>query len=492
MDFLYSTRIAKIPSLLREGIFLFIIMAVSAIQCSCDSNRVTLVDIAPAGDGTVLLAVNFDKSQHFLSYRDGTVRRLDLSSSAQGMGRIKKMIRLQNGTMALISEKNGIYLVPENPESSGKPYIHLPVEEGALANPNIRSVNYYGHEDRQSLYITYDTPKGSGVTEVRLKSGPAVELYNHMDTNSSELRSNNIIQVETDMKGNVWFSYSRKEEKGVSRLDTKGEWTHFDRNNSELSDKFVRILRSEKSGQGVDGDNIWFGSISGLSRLEYKPGEKDDEDREKWKLYGERETTGGLIARAIGVRDLVSDAVLDIIDIHVIEKNILLANRSGVYLFNGKSMNRFIPDTVGGLKETRISDINCHEGYVIVKTRPAAEQSQYVDSVCLLDLKKRKWTRLKYFELKKDYPRNIYFIPYREGIDFVALAYLDGNTLFALLDYRTLELKKIEFEMPVIQPDTEASETKADSDSSTEPTEPAPMQQEAKKQPKEPETQAVQ
>ncbi|HPR50115.1 MAG TPA: hypothetical protein PK341_19215, partial [Spirochaetota bacterium] len=222
----------------------------------------------------------------------------------------------------------------------------------------------------------------------------------------------------------------------------------FDRNNSELPDKFVRYLRSEGPDDGVAGDNMWFASVSGLSRLEYRPGQKDEEDREKWKLYGERETTGGIVARAMGIRELVSDAVLDLIDLHVTDKLLLMANTTGVYTFNGRSINRFIPDSSGGLNETQIRDINYRDGYVIVKTRPLAKQNQYVDSVSLLNIKKRKWIKVKLWEFDKNYPRNIYFIPYKKGIDFVALDYINSATKFAFFDYETLELKKLEMTFP--------------------------------------------
>jgi hypothetical protein len=139
--------------------------------------------------------------------------------------------------------------------------------------------------------------------------------------------------------------------------------------------------------------------------------------------------------------------VLDIIDLHISEKYVLMANRKGVYTFNGKSINRFIPASVGGFNETYVSDINYRDGYVITKTRPAAKQSQYVDSVSLLDIKKRQWIKLDYWKLAREYPRDIYFIPCRQGVDLVALKFMTGKTMFATLDYKTFEIKKIDVDL---------------------------------------------
>ena len=436
--------IKRIPSLFREGILLFCIGAIICSYCSCDTSKLTLIDLLQLEDGQILLAVNHQNKNHLIVYRDGIIETWGKPSFLEDVGQIKKLTKLNDSMFAVITEKNGIFLYPIKNNTDTNPVIHLPVEDDALADKNIRAVYFYNYNNDRKLYVIYGTPKGSGATEVLFKNGWAIDHYATLDITSSELRSNNLIQIEIDMKGNTWFNYSRKEEKGVSRLSPKGEWVHFDRNNSELPDKFVRYLRSEGPDDGVSGDNVWFASVSGLTRLEYKPGQKDEEDREKWKLYGERESTGGIIARAMGIRELVSDAVLDLIDLHVTDKLLLMANTTGVYTFNGRSINRFIPDTSGGLNETQVKDINYRDGYVIVKTRPLAKQNQYVDSVCLLDIKKRKWIKVKLWDFDKNYPRNIYFIPYKKGIDFVALDYMNSATKFAFFDYETLKLKKIE------------------------------------------------
>ena len=480
---------SKIPSLLREGIFFLILTITVGLSGGCDSKDLKLIDLVRIDEGSVLLAAKYDKAQHFVVYRDGSPEIWAHDDVSAEMGPVKKISKLDENLIAIITEKNGIYLFPIGALSSGSAYTHLPVEEGALVDKKIRSIYYYDYHGSRRLYVLYETPKGSGATEILLKDGLTVDRYNHLDKQSSDLRSNSVVQIAIDMKGNVWFNYSRKEEMGLSRLDSKGEWVHFNQANSELPDKFVRTLRSEGADDGVDGDNIWFASISGLTRLEYKPGEKDEEDREKWKLYGERETTAGLIARAIGVRALVSDAVLDIIDLHVIEKNILMANIGGVYTFNGKSTNRYIPDSIGGLNDTQISDINYRDGFVIVKTRPAGKQYINVDSVSLLDLKKRKWIKIRHWDINKDYPTNMYFIPYKKGLDFVAMTYQNSASVFALFNYETMELKKIEFTMPVKPPDAVASEIQPGMTPSTEQ---APIQPEPEKQQNEPETQAVQ
>ena len=460
MYMLISNAKTKIPSLLREGIFSFIVSAIICFSIGCDSKSLSLIDMASIEDGTILLAVKYNKAQQLIVYRQGIVQKWNEGSVPEDLGEIKRITKLSNSLIALTTKINGIYLFPINQADSTVVPVHLPVEEGALVSKKIRSVYYYEFENIRKLYVIYDTPKGSGATEITFKDGLTVDRYNQLDTTSSELRSNNIVQVTSDMKGNVWFNYSKKDEKGLSRLNPKGEWVHFDHNNSELPDKYVRIVRSEGPSNGVDGDNVWFASLSGLTRLEYRPGEKDEEDKEKWKLYGERETTSGIIARAIGVRELVSDAVLDIIDLHIIDKNLLLANRKGVYTFNGKSMNRFMPDSIGGLNETQISAINYRDGFVIVKTRPEEKQFQYIDNLNLLDLKKRKWTKIKHWLIKKDYPKDVFFMPYTKGVDFVGLTYLDGTTMFAFFNYDTMELKKIEAPLliPAVQPETTPAE----------------------------------
>ncbi|HPR50066.1 MAG TPA: hypothetical protein PK341_18945, partial [Spirochaetota bacterium] len=236
--------IKRIPSLLREGILLFFTGVIICSYCSCDTSKLTLIDLLQLGDGQILLAVNNQNKNHLIVYRDGIIETWGEPSFLDDLGQIKKLTKLTESMFAVITEKNGIFLYPIKNITDTNPVIHLPVEEDALADKNIRAAYFYNYNNVRKLYVIYGTPKGSGATEILFKNGWVIDHYATLDTTSSELRSNNLIQIEIDMKGNTWFNYSRKEEKGVSRLSPKGEWVHFDRNNSELPDKFVRYLRS--------------------------------------------------------------------------------------------------------------------------------------------------------------------------------------------------------------------------------------------------------
>ncbi len=277
------------------------VLLLAALGGGCDSSDFALIDLVRVGEGRVLMAGRAGGKPAFVLYNQGLVEPWADAGLAAKTGQVKRLVRLSDAVLAIITEKKGIVLASLGPDSGFDAPVHLPVNEDALVSPKIRTISAYEHGGARKLYVLYETPKGSGVTEVSLTGAWQPSGYNHLDSRTTELRSDNIVQVEVDLRGNVWFNYSHRVQKGLSRLAPDGEWAHFDRNNSELPDKFVRTLRSESADNGVVGDNVWFGSVSGLTRLEYRAGEKEGDDREKWKLYGERETTSGIIARAIGV-----------------------------------------------------------------------------------------------------------------------------------------------------------------------------------------------
>ena len=430
----------RLPFLLRKG-SLFLCIAITLLS-ACDSRELSFGSAVNSGEGSLVLSGTIQGKSCVFMFKNGHLFRINAGiERAQEMGAIKKLVSLTDDACAVITEKNGIYLMPLNGDFST--LTHIPVEEDALVDNKIRTVYYYEFNDIRRLYVLYDTRKGSGATEITLGQGWTVSSYKHLNRYSSDLGSDNITQVEIDALGNVWFNYYYKEKRGVSRMSPEGEFSSFDRNNSEIPNKFVNVIRAEKPDMGVKGDNVWFASRSGLTRLQYRPEKKDEEDREMWRFYGERETAGTTVARALGVHRFFSDAVLDLVDLTISEKYVIMANPLAVYTFTGKSTNRFSPGNTGGITDTRIYDISYKNGHVIVKTRPGETTAYSTKSLMLLELKSRKWFEINVWEVTRDYPAKIYLYTYNKDTDLLVLKYFSNKTVFVLLNYNTKKLKRV-------------------------------------------------
>jgi len=417
-----------LPPPLRGGSIFFIAVVMLFAGCASGLRVNSAVSL---NREKLLLSTEGGNSE--ILYYSNTVLSHWLPGKEAPFGEIVSLDLLNDGAVLAITEKNGIVVFPD---AQGKP-VHLAIDDNKLPDHRIRNTCLYQFGKIKKLYVTYYSPGGTGVTECTIKNNWKDITYNTLNRNGSGLRSNYVHQVVPDIRGNIWFRYSASKKEGVSRLNLKGEWDHFDRRNSELGDNGVILIRPEKRGMGQDGDNIWFVSGAGLSRLQYR-GKK-----ENWKLFGDKSNVIDTMARAIGIQSWFTDAIVDIVDIEILDDAILIANKEAIYHFKGKNINRFLPETTGGINEHRIFDIKFRAGTIIAKIHSAHEPNPPVRSVMLFDLEKRRWKKLEYFHLANQFPRNIYFIPYNEKQDFVVLKYVSGPSRLAIFDYVTGGLREI-------------------------------------------------
>lgn len=442
----YSNYASKrLPFPLGKG-SLFLLAALIIAFSGCDSKGLVLHDFINTGEKTLLLSGSMGKKEAFFTVKDGKLYRAPIDKEViKSFGPVVKLKKLTKETCGIITKTKGIFIIPLNRHVTESDIVHLPVSKDTISNSKIEDIYYYEHKGARKIFVLYSIQE-SGITEITLGDGWQPASYIHYDENSSELKSNRIKALEIDPLGYVWVVYDYKAKKGVSRLSASGEWMHYDSNNSELPDKYVNKILAEEIGTGLNRENVWFGSPSGLTRMQYRPEKKHIEDREKWKLYGERNNARGILARGMGIRKYYSDSVFDILDLAVIDRFVIIANPIAVYTFNGKTTNRFIPEVLEKDKSegARIYDILVRDYFVVVKVIPKDDGIGAITSFMMLDLHMRKWHEFNLWKIYKKFPLKIYCIPYSAGLDFVVVQFSEDNFAFSYLDYQKKTLTPAE------------------------------------------------
>ena len=252
--------------------------------------------------------------------------------SEQVLENIKQTLYINENTLAALVSEKGIYFFnTKTGEITGK----ILVEK--LADSDTRNMFLYEFGGKKTLFITFNTATGAGISYCDLSAmGEEVDfqcdVYN---TENSELASNLVNQVTSDIKGNIWFLYHYIEGKGISRLSVDGKWFRFDEYNSELSSSEIYLVLPEKENEGLPEDNIWFVSGDGLSRLVYK------EDAEIWKFYGDKKGVTEGLARIMGIEEWFTDAIINITDVKILPNSLAISNKNTV-LSDYRKFYRFL------------------------------------------------------------------------------------------------------------------------------------------------------
>lgn len=346
---------------------------------------------------------------------------------------------IDDKTVIAITQKNGIFIISNIDKPAEIKLTHIRVGADALPDNKLRDAVLISGKKDKKLYVTYYTPGGIGVTECTLgKNWESVQCKTITKTNS-QLRDNFVHEVAGDMKGNVWFRYSPGEKDGVSRLSPAGEWSHFTHQNSELASADVNIIKVEKPGEGLPGDNIWFATKNGLSSLTYT---KDG--KEVWRLYGKKYTTGDMVLRLVGLEDRFTEAALNIVSVEMEQDLIVFANNKALYLLTTDNLNSMPSDDVGGLDENYITRMFCRNNKAVVTIASKKSGRQIIKSVRGFDLKKRVWEKIDVWGVKKAFASEAVFTPLTKTTDFVSLSYMLTAPAYGIYDYGTGAITRIE------------------------------------------------
>ena len=465
-----------------------------SFSLNCASGRIRVTDAAAVKENSVILGTEEGLPGHFL-YISGNPAQLmnTRPSGTEDLGPVKILYTFGD-IIAAVYEKKGISLFTEKSQKE----IHISVAPGMLAEKTIRGVAW--NPVKKSIFITYRSRAGSGVTECSVDFEKYSVKCATLTKENSQLKSNYVAQTAVDARGNTWFRYEPSLELGVSRIDTAGEWDHYDNSNSQLGSSSITIIRPEKKDQGFKGDNVWFVSSAGLSRLQYdgkkkkkkiveekKPVDDDEEDagkkivvrdykdkddgkaddkkddkkidkkddsakktvkkesNEAWIFYGDKNAADHALWRVMGIHSWFTDAIVDIIDLEILNDSILIATKDAVYHFETSSMLRYVPKMTGGIEKNIIISIFSRNNHFFVKIIPEQE-ANYVSAFMAFDMDKKKWQNIDFWKIKNTFPINVTFIPYNSDSDIVLLKYLQ-ETRVALFRYSDYSLQLINVEL---------------------------------------------
>ena len=424
----------------RGCLLLFTVFFFCTTRCSSTTGlHVSAVTTSPIGQ--IVIASDDRKSLQLYHYGiKGLYKNSTDSQYILPSCLITELKYLTDGSLAIITETNGIYIYP--PNKTNKKILPLYIDPNHLEDNRIRDVFLFTHNESKKLYVTYKSPFGSGVTICKISENFRGAVFSTLNKQNSQLRSNYVHQIAVDLKGNIWFRYSSIEEEGVSRLSPSGEWDHFNMRNSELGDSGVTLMAIESKDEGLENDNIWFVTAAGLSRLEYKNG------KEIWKLYGDKQTFINKIIRFLGLESYFTDAIMGIRDIVILQDSILIANMHAIFHFTGEYINRFVPETVKDIDDCEISHIAYFNNFVHVFIKLPLKQDPSIRSLMILNLKKRIWQRMNYWPILQAYPDNIHLLPLDANNSQVILIYSSGELKSAIYNYPRSELN----ETPILTP----------------------------------------
>ncbi len=445
------STITRIP-IVQNGILVICALAIVLPVMGCGYSGPMVRDAVVVPGNGVLVSTVVDGKSHVVKYIDGKVEQ------ARGLGVLHEktisIIRpLDGNTIALVTEDDGIYVYFGDTGD----YMHMPVKKGFLASESIRDVYYTKYDDSRVLYVVYAAAVGAGFTECRTTDGFRTVKCKTFTKMNSELKSDFVHQVEKDTRDNLWVRYAAHRLSGVSRISNDGRWDHFTKYNSEVGDNSVSLLKTEKHGEGLEGDYVWFVSKAGISSLQYVQEENEDGKvtyREKWKLYGEKQTVVNKLVRAIGVQSWFTDAITDVSDIVITSNSVVFIGQQALFRFDGNDINRFIPEDAGGLDDIRIHKVIRRGDHFVVLMAAHHDPAKTIRSVMIFKSPDRTWHRLKYWDFAKTYPDKMSFLPVGKGKDIVIMMYKNTNPVFAELNYEKITLVPVEVNLnPIVEND---------------------------------------
>ena len=293
---------------------------------------------------------------------------------------IKEIFTLADNTYAMVhfDESVSVYL----PESD-------PVKIDETPGASVHDM-YYDRKGQQ-LYLTFKSTNGNGIRQCKL-----AQIECSFITESDGLRTNHVDAVALDNDGNLWARYDSSEESGISMRKPGEKFLHFDQSNTELAENSVYYMKFEKPGQGLPGENLWFVSRSGLTRL------KREGESQTWKLYGKKSSFTTTMARLAGIEDWFNkNAIPGIKQIEFIDNGLLLNNGKQLYLLKEESVQQFRPGQLDGLVEARIGYIEiCNRGILTpVYTKTAGKFE--LSALLILDIETRQWQNIDFLHILK-------------------------------------------------------------------------------------------
>ncbi len=318
-----------------------------------------------------------------------------------------------------------------------KKYFLVPRGSKGLNGDAIRNIHVTRSGREYRFLVTYLAPRGGGVTDCRVGGDLTSFTCTSLNKRNSDLKSDRVHETVFDHAGNLWFRYSPRDLAGISRLKKNGNWQHFDRNNSDLGDNAVSIIHVEKKNRGFTGENIWFVTRAGLSRLRY------DKKEEEWKLFGEKHSLGDTITRAMGIDTWFSDAIVGIVDLAVRKDHLMIATKYAVYRFKEGNVNRFAPKEAGGLDELRIRSMVVRGDTVFVVISPQRDPRREIVAIKIFKIKDRTWHSLKYWGLNRQYPRHVKFFSIDSDHDAIVFSYGNRGDKAALLLHSNFTLQPL-------------------------------------------------
>ena len=483
-----------------QGGFAFIAVAFILLSgCSSGQNMVT--GAVPYKEGAAVIAAEktADGSGLYLLSSDS----LSMLAPAPEDDIFVSLYKYDSAVFA-VSEKNGIYIYHD----FNSPPLRVPVGSGGIPHNTLTAIHFDSDGETRRLYTASDPRRGSGLTicEISYERGSAV--CETMNTKNSDLRSDHIAEIRSDVKGHIWIRYPENLALGVTRIGPDGRWRSFTSMNSELGENGVQAVRPEPEDMGLKGSYVWFVTRAGLTSLQYKSDEKakpapekkrsgperavpkveiietedsgftvysvemeesgytaekdetEDHTAEKepakpeteyeeiWKLYGEKRT-GGLITRMLGIQDWFTDAIVGITSLAFTDDAVIIAVKDRIFRFDGEDINSYAPETgVGGLDDLRIHSIMIRNGLIIVRTVPFPDPGNVVRSVSVFNIEKREWKSLDIWSIGRENPGQVEFIPYKENEDLVVFTYNKSESKFATFNLETGILKPLKVNFP--------------------------------------------
>lgn len=405
-----------------------VITVFAVLLTHCASGSLRINDAAATAPEKVLLAAEKNNSAVIYEYGSSGFEQQFKDS---GITSPAERIYTDRNLTILVTGNNGLYVFGL---SDVKP-LHIPVAADALADPRIYDLFVDTLSETPTIYITYLTPAGNGVTECSISSPENYQCKTYTTANS-ELKSNLVHQVLRDTKGGLWFRYSPNEVLGVSRRAADMTWHHYSKQNSNIGENSVSLIRADGEENGFPGVNVWFVTAAGLSRFSY--GEK-----EEWFFYGDKNTFVNKVTQAIGIQSWFTDAIVDITDIDFGPTSVMIANKYALFNFSERNVERFLPETTGGADNLRISGMFMRGGFVYAKIRAHREKNPAIRHLMVFDTAKKKWTDVKYWKLHNSYAEDIVINPFNERNDLLLLKYKDGKTILALMSREDFSLKEI-------------------------------------------------
>ncbi len=464
----------------------FFLPLIFLLLAGCTSSKFIIYDAVSLQNRKTVITSEYRSKNRFLLFSGGIIDFTGESIDLPGSAGIVKSLYFYNDTIFGIAEK-GIVAIPKKTREP----LFIPAGKDHLTEKNVRSIRW--HEINNSLLVIYKSRAGSGFSECSLDFENKRSACKTYTKENSGLLSNYVNQIEADARGNIWLRYAENLDLGVSKLTPGGEWDNYDGHNSQIGHNSVKLIRTEKKDEGFKGDNVWFVTSSGLSRLKFiepkkktvkdtendnskgskkiNESEDDIEDEgkitimdydaktplkkkkkkkktkinakpeEKWIFYGDKGAASNVLYRAMGIQSWFTDAIINIVDLEVLPDSLLIATNDTVYHFKDRSILRYKANTTGGIDNKIISRLFYRNGRFFIKIRSQNDFFQ-VQSIEIFDMMGKKWHKLDYWHIKKTYPLHITFTPFNKTSDLVLLKYYD-ETLVALMDYSNYKLKLI-------------------------------------------------